>query len=239
MSAKHPIIAPVVVPKASDVLAERLRKLILQGKLAPGDQLPAERDLVVESGLSRAPVREALRVLEAEGLIATRPGRTGGSTVTLPARASIARSVEQFVRVHGIRLESLLDCRLAIEPMLAGLAAINRTSEELSRLERLHEAFVASVANVETYRRINLEWHLAVARASRNEPLTALMEAIAAPILEAAYDEHVTTPEIRRAAIEVHGRIMRAIRDQDRRAAQDRMARHLGAYGDIARRRDK
>lgn len=231
------ITAPLVVPKASDVLAARLRDLILTGHLAPGQSLPAERDLVAESGLSRAPVREALRVLEAEGLIVTRPGRSGGSVVTLPARASVARSVEQFVRAHGVRLESLLDCRVAVEPMLARLAARHRTADELDHLEQLHAAFIASVCNVDTYRRVNLEWHLAVARASRNEPLTALMEAISTPIIDAARDKHVTTPAIRRAAVKVHGSIMRAIREQDARAAHDRMARHLGAYSEIARTR--
>ncbi len=233
------IITPVLVPKASDVLAARLRALILSGQLAPGDSLPAERDLVIESGLSRAPVREALRVLESEGLIVTRPGRAGGSVVTRPGRASVARSVEQFVRIHDVRLESLLDCRLAIEPMLAKLAAQHRTAAEFDELERLHVAFIASVVDVEAYRRVNLEWHLAVARASRNEPLTALMEAISAPIMEAARDQHVTTPEIRRAAVKVHGSIMRAIEAQDARAAHDRMARHLGAYSEIARERQR
>ena len=229
------LMARLVVPKASDVLAARLRDLILQGGLAPGQSLPAERDLVAESGLSRAPVREALRVLEAEGLIVTRPGRSGGSVVTLPARASIARSVEQFVRAHGVRIESLLDCRLAVEPMLAKLAAEHRTLDELAGLEQLHAAFIASVKNVDAYRRINLEWHLAIAAASRNEPMTALMEAISTPIMDAARDRHVTTPEIRREAIQAHGSIMRAIREQDVRAAADRMARHLGAYSEIAR----
>ena len=231
------LIAPLIVPKASDILAARLRDLILNGGLVPGQSLPAERNLVIESGLSRAPVREALRVLEAEGLIVTRPGRSGGSVVTLPARDSIARSVEQFVRAHGVRLESLLDCRLAVEPMLAKLAAENRTLDELAELDRLHEAFIASVTNVDTYRCVNLDWHLAVARASRNEPMTALMEAIATPILDAARDKHVTTPEIRREAVKAHGSIMRAIRTQDARAAFDRMSRHLGAYSDIARTR--
>lgn len=233
------MIAPVFVPKASDVLAARLRELILKGQLAPGAQLPAERDLVSESGLSRAPVREALRVLESEGLIVTRPGRAGGSVVTLPGRASVARSVEQFVRAHGVRIEELLDCRLAVEPMLARLAALNRTALELADMQRLHDAFVGSVGNVADYRRVNLEWHLAVARASHNEPLTALMEAIAAPIMDAAREPQVTTPEIRRAAVKVHGTIMRAIEAQDARAAHDRMARHLGAYSDIARRRQR
>ena len=229
------ILTPVVVPKASDVLAARLRDLILRGALVPGDPLPAERDLVIESGLSRAPVREALRVLESEGLIATRPGRTGGSIVTLPGRASVARSVEQFVRTHGVGLEALLDCRLAVEPMLAKLAAVNRTAAELEDLERIHAAFIASVKNVATYKRVNLEWHLAVARASRNEPLTAVMEAISTPILHAARDRHVTTPDIRQAAVKAHEAIMRAIRAKDATAAFAGMERHLSAYGEVAR----
>src|SRR5690606_27239204 len=72
---------PIVVPKASDVLAERLRQMILSGQIQPGHQLPAERELVKETSLSRASVREALRILELEGLIETRRGRGGGSVV--------------------------------------------------------------------------------------------------------------------------------------------------------------
>src|SRR5271167_4326671 len=116
------LISPVIVPKAADVLAERLRELIVAGHI-----LPTERELVSESGLSRTSVRDALRVLESEGLIATKVGRTGGSMVTLPGRESVARSVELFVRTHGIRLDSLLECRVAVEPALARLAAIKRT----------------------------------------------------------------------------------------------------------------
>ena len=139
------------------------------------------------------------------------------------------------MRTHGVNLEALLDCRLAVEPMLAKLAAANRTPVELEDLERIHASFVASVKNVATYKRVNLEWHLAVARASRNEPLTAVMEAISTPIMDAAGDRNVTTPDIRQAAVKAHEAIMRAIRDQDVKAAFAGMERHLSAYGEVAR----
>ena len=71
-------IKPVNVPKAADVLAGILREKILGGVLGEGADLPNERDLGVQSGLSRASVREALRILEGEGLISTRTGRNGG-----------------------------------------------------------------------------------------------------------------------------------------------------------------
>ena len=230
------LIAPVAVPKASDVLAGRLRDLIIQGHFSPGEFLPSERDLVTQSGLSRTSVRDALRVLESEGLISVKAGRAGGSMVTLPGRESVARSVELFVRSHGIRLASLLECRVAVEPTLARLAAQRRTPSQLEEIARIHEQFVASVDDVSRYKRLNLDWHLAIARASGNEPLTALMEAISAPIRDAMDYQHVTTSELRRAAVKAHTVILKAIEEQDDEAAFKRMDRHVSAYRDIATR---
>jgi DNA-binding FadR family transcriptional regulator len=230
------LILPVVVPKGSEVLASRLRELIIQGRIPPGAFLPSERELVAESGLSRTSVRDALRVLETDGLISTKVGRAGGSMVTLPGRASVARSVEVFVRTHGIRLESLLECRVAVEPTLARLAAKHRTPTQLDEMTKIHETFVASVDDVPRYKNINLDWHLAVARASANEPLTALMEAVSMPIRDAMDYRHVTTSELRQAAVRAHTVILKAIADQDGEAAFKRMDRHVSAYRDIATR---
>lgn len=227
-------LAPVIVPKASDALAEQVRNLILAGTFTPGDMLPTERELMSETGLSRTTVRDALRVLESRGLIVTKPGRAGGSMVTLPGRDSISRSVELFVRTHGIRLSSLLECRVAVEPALARLAALYRTKAQLDEMERLHQAFCDSVSDVPEYKKINLDWHLAIARASQNEPLMALIEAITTPIREAMDYQDVTTPEIRASAVKAHTAIMQAIRDQDGEAAFNRMNRHVSAYRDVA-----
>ena len=227
-------IAPIVVPKASDILAAQLRDMIVQGELSPGSLLPSERDLVVESGLSRSSVRDALRILESEGFITTKVGRSGGSMVTLPGRDVVARSVELFVRTHGIRLDSLLECRVAIEPTLARLAARNRTDAELARMTELHQQFENSVDDVKEYKRINLEWHLSVARSSGNEPLIALMEAITMPIRDAMDYQHVTTPEMRAGAVRAHTVILEAIRKQDEQTATRRMERHVTAYRDVA-----
>ncbi len=228
------LISSLVVPKASEILAERLRELIIKGQFSPGDFLPTERELVAETGLSRASVRDALRVLEADGLIATKVGRAGGSMITLPERANVARSVELFVRTHGIRLESLLECRVAVEPALAGLAAKRRTAEQLQEIIDIHEQFVASVDDVPSYKRINLDWHLAVARASGNEPMMALMEAVSSPIRDAMDYQHVTTSDLRAGAVKAHTAVLKAIVEQDAEAAAKRMYRHVAAYRDIA-----
>ncbi|GGY93289.1 FadR/GntR family transcriptional regulator [Novosphingobium colocasiae] len=230
----QPTLSRVVVPKASEALAEQIRNLIVAGTFQPGEMLPAERDLIVETGLSRTTIRDALRILESRGLIVTKPGRAGGSMVTLPGRDSISRSVELFVRTHGIKLSSLLECRVAVEPALARLAALNRTDAQLAEMTELHEQFVQSIDNVTRYKRVNLDWHLAIARASHNEPLMALIEAITMPIREAMDYRDVTTPEIRASAIKSHTKIMEAIRTQDGDAAFNRMNRHVSAYRDIS-----
>lgn len=232
---RSPVIETIAVPKASDILAEKLRDLIITGQIAPGESLPAERELVDDSGLSRSSVREALRVLEVEGLIATRPGRAGGSTVKLPGRGSIARSLQLFVRSHGVQLETLLETRIGVEPFLASLAARKRSDRELSEMQVLHAQFEASIDDVAAYKRINLDWHLAVAKASGNELLIAFMEAVSQPIFDAAAYQEVTTPAIRRSAVKAHAAILKAIEVQDPGSAASRMERHLSAYADIAR----
>jgi DNA-binding FadR family transcriptional regulator len=103
-------------------------------------------------------------------------------------------------------------------------------------MRELHAEFVDSVDDIPRYKRINLEWHLAVARASGSELLIALMEAISQPIMDAAGYQQVTTDEVRNEAIRAHGRIMEAIAAQNPKAAFTRMERHVSAYSELARR---
>lgn len=227
-------IMPVSVPKASDLLAAQLRELILSGSIPPGGSLPTERELVARSSLSRSSVRDALRVLEVEGLIVTKPGRLGGSTVRLLGRETVARPMELFVKSRDIELQTLLDCRLAVEPFLAARAAENHTPEELDEIRDIHARFLATTNDIAEYKGLNLEWHLAIARASHNELLLALMEAISQPILEADGYQRVTTEAIRSEAKRAHSAILEAIEARNPELAQSRMARHLGAYIEVA-----
>ena len=79
-TAHKPVrLAPMQVPKASDVLANDLRERILSGEFPEGTSLPPERDMVVQTQMSRTTVREALRILEVQGLVRIRTGRSGGA----------------------------------------------------------------------------------------------------------------------------------------------------------------
>lgn len=222
----------VRVPKASDVLADQLRHRILMGDLIEGEVLPPERDLVEESGLSRTAVREALRILEIEGIIATKPGRAGGSVVQRPDFQSVARSVDVFIRGRRLQLHSLLETREAIEPAAARLAAHNRTDHDLVELSRCNDRLQKAYSDVDAYLTANVAWHLEVVRASHNELLIAIMAAIS-PAVHAATDvADFNSDAVRSAALVAHDGVFEAIRDRDEDAAHRRMARHVSAYSE-------
>jgi DNA-binding FadR family transcriptional regulator len=220
-------LSPIVVPKTSDVLAGELRKQILGGALAPGSALPAERDLVIQTGLSRGSVREALRILEAEGLVSTRPGRQGGSVARKPGDESLAKYISLFVHGRGISLLSLTQTREAVEPALAALAARNRTQEELQELVTISERLEAAYADTPAYLAENVNWHCAIAAASHNELLRAFMVAISSMVYKASAIENFATEDVRKVVIKAHRRILDAIAAKDAEAASRRMARHL------------
>lgn len=162
----RPRFDTLTVPKASDVLAGEVRERILSGEFTEGTALPPERQLVEQTGLSRATVREALRILEVERLLEIRPGRGGGAFVHRPGRESLANTVRLVIRGQRIRLEDLHETREAIEPACAALAARRRTDADLAELDDAHTDLVAADEDIQRFLRANIRWHNAVARAA-------------------------------------------------------------------------
>ncbi len=223
-------IGRVHVPKAADVLAERLREQILSGRLPEGAQLPAERELVEQTGLGRSSVREALRVLENQGLISKRLGRNGGSLIRRPDRSAIESSIDLFIRGQKLRFRSLLETREAIEPASARLAALHRTEEDLLALGEAHRQLEAAYADIPSFLVANVRWHLAVVAASHNELLIAFMTAISQAMHAGTDLQDFNSEDVRTITTKAHRRIFEAIRDRDPDAARRRMERHVGAY---------
>lgn len=220
--------------KTSDALADALRERILTGDYAEGAALPSERDIVDETGLGRGSVREALRVLEAEGLIRTKTGRHGGTFTTLPDEHGLSRFVSLFVRGRRVPIRALLEARTTVEPSLAYFAARNRTPEDVVALIAACNAMEAT-PDGEAFGRCNLAWHYAVATAGHNELLVAFLSSISSAIANAS-DAHARAfeagpvSEIRTAVIRAHRGITAAVVDGDADAAKRRMERHLNAY---------
>jgi GntR family transcriptional repressor for pyruvate dehydrogenase complex len=226
-------LSPLEVPKASGVLANELRERILSGEYLEGTPLPPERELVVQTRMSRTTVREALRILEVQGLIRIKAGRAGGAFVQRPGEESVAKSLELLIRGRQIRLASVHETREAIEPSCARLAAQHRTAGDLARIDAANEAIVAGTG-LEDFLQANVDWHVAVATASHNEILTGVMLALSRAIYTATNNEGFVDDEVRAMTVRAHRSVTRAIRERDAEAAVRRMTRHVHAYAAAA-----
>ncbi|MDF1856433.1 FCD domain-containing protein [Pseudooceanicola sp.] len=217
-----------------ELLADELRDRILSGDLAEGVALPGEREFVQRTGLGRGSVREAIRILESEALLSPKsPGRYGQSVVLPVSGKGVQRQLEFFIRGGAISSDDLVEVRLAIEPPLARLAAQNRNQEDLQRLRAIlttmHET---PLADRRTLKRLNFDWHVAMAKASHNELLRAFLSGITSMHDRANNMEVHGTDDTTKAMIAALERIQAAIEARDAETAMQRMARHLQAYAD-------
>jgi GntR family transcriptional repressor for pyruvate dehydrogenase complex len=217
------------VERTYEALANHLREQILRGDIAPGAALPNERDLCEQTGLSRGSVREALRILEAEGLVATRAGRSGGRVARLPGAEGVGRSLDFFIRGQQVEFAAVLETMEALEPALAALAAEHRSPKDIEALETISREMADPTIDTVRYLALNAAWHLAVARASHNALLIAVIQALGPRLHDPHVDDFIS-PEMREVVIGAHARVQRAIIDGDVEAARRRMARHLRAY---------
>lgn len=227
----RPVLSPMHVPKASDVLAGDLRERILRGDFPVDTALPTQRALVTQTQLSRATVHEALRILEVQGLVEIRAGRAGGAFVKSLGQDSVANSVSLLIRGRRIGMVRLLETRAAIEPSCAEMAARHRSTADLDALERANDALAAD-GKLEDFLAANIDWHVAVASASGSEILGGFLQALTRSVYVAAHNQGFVDVAVRRVTERAHRRVTAAIRDQDPDAARRRMGRHVHAYAE-------
>ncbi len=222
-------IRRIETKKGFETLAESLREQILDGSIAPGHILN-EREIVEKSGLSRGSVREAFRVLETEGLVSTRRGRNGGRVVLQPDGDVLRRSLDLFIRGQQVSPALLAETIQVFAPALAELAARHRTSEDIATLEDCLDK-LDRITDSLRFVRANIQWHLAVARASHNPVLVSIYQVIG-PDLLTPKTEGFANKQIRNNTINAERRVLDAIVEQDSSLARRRMEKHIKAYNE-------
>lgn len=159
------------VPRASELVADRLRNLIIEGTVGQGTTLPSEKELVRQLGVSRATLREALRMLETEGLISTKTGPKGGIRVQRPGAANLTRSLDLLLQLEATPFSDILEARRVLEPMCAALAAERITDQELDQLRTHLELMRQSIDDIAAYLKYQLQFHLDIFAAAHNDVL--------------------------------------------------------------------
>ena len=113
----------VRVPRAGEVVASTLRRMVLNGELKDGDRLPRQEDLMQMFNVSHPSLREGLRMLEAEGLITVQRGKVGGAAVRVPKASGIAYSFGMVLQAEQVSLRDLAEALDSLEPLCFGMAA--------------------------------------------------------------------------------------------------------------------
>lgn len=175
--------------RSFDDVVEQLREAIYSGRIRPGERLPGERQLCEEFGVGRPTLREALRSLEAVGIIEVRPGKSGGSYAVTPSESTVGDALAALVNLRGASLEDLAEFRVDFEEDNASWAARRADAGDISTLESIvAEARAAAddPAALEQVAAIDVRWHEALARATKNR----LRIGIALGIHEAVLRRH-------------------------------------------------
>jgi len=218
----------VTVPKMSVLLAETIADGIVGRGMRPGDRLPTEAEMLAEYAVGRGTLREALRVLEAQGVIEIRVGSGGGPFVARPDTNGLARMLSLQLRLSDVTLREVLDARLIVEPALAGQAASHRSASQAAALRSNQAALERESRGSAEFLRINTEFHTLLASASGNRPLSALWSA-----LSAIADGHEAgvryTPAAFTGMIAAHQKITAAVEARDSAEAVRVMTTHLEA----------
>ncbi len=152
-------------------VVEQIQDAILEGRVAPGEKLPAERELKEMFNTSRGTLREALRVLEQKGLIEIRLGAGGGAVVRNVSSDSITENLALLIRSREIDLEDLREFRMGVEGNIAALAAEKAEDRDIERLRGLLATAKLKLDNKEGWQeftRADTNVHMALARICGN-----------------------------------------------------------------------
>lgn len=216
----RPVRARRTWEEALDQIADAIRL----GELRPGDRLPAERLLSKQMEISRPSLREATRVLLDAGVIEVRHG--GGTYVRsdfIPAGLLEERSSLRSSQVTGV-----LEARRLIEPQVAQLAARAASAADFDALERTIELQEQSAENRERFLKLDVRFHLGIARATGNETLLEVMKLVLRR-LELARDVALADSVVTDWTLAVHRRTLDAIRGGDPVEIAAVMDEHLAA----------
>lgn len=165
--------------RAFEQIIFRIEEALLNGAIRPGDRLPPERSLAQNFGVSRPSVREALRVLEVFGVVVARQGtgQGSGSIVTDSAATGLTSALRLHTALLQIPTREIVEVRVILETHAARSAATLATAEQTEELREIVSK-MAAAADIESFHKLDTDFHVSLARLSGNVLLPVLMESI-------------------------------------------------------------
>ena len=215
-----------------DSALDYLTGAILEGNVAPGERLPNERELALQLGASRSAVREAIKVLQAQGVVTSQTGPRGGTRVATGQGVALARVLRLHVALGAISFDEVTSTRVVLERAAAEAAAHSIDDDGVRLLQEI-VAEMQSTEGVEEFNELDTRFHVTIALLGANRlvrDLTiAIREAVEARILEG--ERESDWEPLRTRLNEEHAGILEALRMRDGRLATERCEAHIrGAH---------
>ncbi len=206
-------------------IVQQIEESIDKGELKEGDQLPAERELAQQFGVSRTAVREAVKTLREKGLVEAYAGR--GTFITNGSTNSIRNTLDRMIRNGPLEgTVHLAEMREILEPEIAFLAAKRADQETISAMQESISVMDAARRDPEAFIEGDLDFHLALAEAAGNPLILSLIDSIVGLLREQRMRTYYTEGGPERGQYH-HKRILEAIEHRDPQGARDAMRAHL------------
>lgn len=218
----------VSVGRASADVVAQIRAALDVGELRPGDRLPSERELAEQLSVSRVTVRDALRILEANGLVAIRVGAHGGAFVTAPEPDHVSEGLANLLMMSQVSPADITEARMIFELGALKLVCERATPVDIEDLteicDRSEEALRQGTFDVA----LSAEFHVRLAQSAHNVAVRLVTEAFQEPMLRSLVRAKAIDPHMGDPGVHEHRRLVAAIADRDVRAAKRIMSTHLG-----------
>ncbi len=223
---------PVARARAYELVVDRVEEQILAGTLQVGDRLPAERDLAARLQVSRAAVREAIRTLEAQGVVraGVGSGPDAGTVVSALPSEALTRLLRLHVALANFPLDDVVEARVMLERSSASLAADRATPESIAAITEPLDAMEAQQDRL-SFNDLDTAFHIAVAEAGGNRLVAdmtiAIREAMRHPILRELERPGERWPEVRAQLVAEHRAVAAAIAAGEAERAADLVEEHI------------
>ena len=212
--------------RAFEEIADQIRGMVAAGRLRPGDRLPPERELAATFRVSRNTLREALRALELAGMIESRKGATGGAFVRSGNPQVVVGGMRDLYHLGAITPEHLTEARIWFSDMVVRVVCERATEADFDALQANIDAMARADAagDFDERQRLNREFHLVLARATRNPIVAITMEGVMAVLGQFIAQ---IGPGSNPFTLPSRERFMRHLRARDADAAVAEMAQFL------------
>jgi DNA-binding FadR family transcriptional regulator len=220
-------------------IADELRALIVSGKLSEGDSLGREPDLVERFGVSRPSLREALRILEAEGLITVVRGVYGGVVVHEPDHRMAARTASLVLRARNVSLADVFEARALLEPLAARVIASKRNRRAaVAELCGLIDKEEESIEDPESFSIANAEFHERLVSLGGNQTLSIVAEMLDEIVVRAVEavsrgDDVIGSLSTRRRGLRSQRRLIELLERGDADGAEAHWRAHMAVVGRV------